>query len=90
MGEIGISRREFLYEVRFWEVARIIRGYRRRGRLRDQLIAHASYAALYALRDPGGKTVQDLFPMLFDDEERVPISEEDRAELNSLMQAYSF
>ena len=30
MGEIGISRQEFLYEITFWEVLLIIRGYRRR------------------------------------------------------------
>lgn len=32
MGEIGVPRREFLYDLRFWEVHRIILGYRRRER----------------------------------------------------------
>lgn len=32
MGEIGIPRREFLYEIDFWEARRIVRGYDRRHR----------------------------------------------------------
>ena len=69
MGEIGIPRREFLYEIRFWEVRRIIRGYRRRDWLKHQLLAECAYATIYAMRDPKGKTVADIFPMLFDDDD---------------------
>ena len=54
MGEIGISPHEFLYELTYWEVLRIIRGYRRRGRLRDQLIAEAVFAAMHTMRDSKG------------------------------------
>ena len=32
VGEIGIPRREFLYEISFWEARRILRGYRNRYR----------------------------------------------------------
>ena len=82
MGEIGIPRREFLYDIRFWEVRRIIRGYRQRDRLKHQLIAECAYAAMYAMRDPQGKTVADMFPMLFDDDDdEPPISQEDIDEL---------
>ena len=90
MGEIGISRHEFLYDLRFWEVRRIIRGYRQRDRLKHQLIAECVYAATYAMRDPKGKTVADMFPMLFDyddDDDEPPISEEDVAELQAEMDA---
>lgn len=69
VGEIGVPRREFLFEIQFWEVQRIVRGYRRRGRLRDQLIAEATYAALFSMRDPKGKTVKDLFPDIFEDDD---------------------
>jgi hypothetical protein len=69
VGEIGIPRREFLYDLRFWEVRRIIRGYRQRDRLKHQLIAECAYAATYAMRDPQGKGVEDIFPMLFDDDD---------------------
>ena len=69
MGEIGFPRREFLYDVQFWEVRRLVRGYRRRDTLKHQLLAECAYATIYAMRDPKGKTVADIFPMLFDDEE---------------------
>lgn len=32
VGEIGFSRREYLYEISFWETRRILRGYRNRYR----------------------------------------------------------
>lgn len=32
MGEIGRDRREFLYDMQWWEVRSVIRGYRRRRR----------------------------------------------------------
>ena len=87
MGEIGIPRREFLYEIRFWEVRRIIRGYRRRDWLKHQLLAECAYATIYAMRDPKGKTVADIFPMLFDedDDDEPPITEDEAAELQQLM-----
>lgn len=72
MGEIGIPRREFLYELRFWEVRRIIRGYRRRDRLKLQMLAECVYASIHTMRDPKGKTVEDLFPALFEYDEQMP------------------
>lgn len=88
MGEIGISRREFLYEIDFWEVNRIIAGYRRRDKLRNQLIAQCAYGAIYAMRDPKGKSAADMFPSLFNDEDEddEPILSEDEVEdLQDLM-----
>ena len=87
MGEIGFPRREFLYEIQFWEVRRIIRGYRRRDWLKHQLLAECAYATIYAMRDPKGKTVADIFPMLFDedDDDEPPITEDEAAELQQLM-----
>ena len=88
MGEIGIPRREFLYDIQFWEVRRIIRGYRRRDTLKHQLLAECAYATIYSMRDPKGKTVADIFPMLFDDEdeeEEPPITEEEVENLQQLM-----
>ena len=94
MGEIGIPRHEFLYEIQYWEVLRIIRGYRRRGRLRDQLIAEAVFAAMHTMRDSKGKTVKDFFPMLFedpDDDDREPadITDEEIAQLQAEMDAWN-
>lgn len=92
MGEIGIPRREFLYDLRFWEVRRIVRGYRKRDRLKHQLMAECAYAAIFAMRDPNGKTVRDMFPMLFendDDEEMEPtLTDEECAGLQADMNAW--
>ena len=90
VGEIGISRREFLYDLRFWEVRRIIRGYRNRDKLKHQLMAECVFAAIYAMRDPKGKTVADMFPMLFEDEEdsdEPQITEDEVAMLQAEMAA---
>ena len=89
VGEIGISRREFRYDLRFWEVDAIIRGYRRRNRLTHQLLAEIVYTTTYSMRDPKGKTVEGMFPMLFEDdeEEDTPImTKEDSDELQQLME----
>lgn len=68
VGEIGIPRREFLYEIKAWEARRIVRGYRKRDKLKHQLLAEVVYASIYMMRDPKGKTVADLFPQFFEDE----------------------
>lgn len=71
VGEIGIPRHEFLYELTWWEINSIIRGYRKRNRLTHQLLAEVVYAAMYAnpYRQYDGKNVADLYPMLFENEE---------------------
>ena len=89
MGEIGIPSREFLYELRFWEVDAIIKGYRRRNRLTHQLLAEIVYSTIYSMRDPKGKTLEGMFPMLFEEEEDdsdEPImTKEDSDDLQQLM-----
>ena len=80
MGEIGIPRHEFLYELTWWEINSIIRGYRKRNRLTNQLLAESVYATIHVMRDPQGKTVADMFPQLFkndDDYENSPLTDED-------------
>lgn len=93
MGEIGIPRREFLYDIQFWEVRRIIRGYRRRDRLKHQLMAECVYAATFAMRDPNGKTVADMFPSLFaedtSDFSGPEITENDVQDLQADMAAFN-
>ena len=64
-------------------------GYRRRDRLKHQLIAECAFAAIYAMRDPKGKTVSDLFPSLFDDDEdqEPPITDDEIEMLQAEMDA---
>ena len=93
MGEIGIQRREFLYDIRFWEVRRIVRGYRNRDRLKHQLMAECAYAAMFAMRDPKGKTVADIFPQIFEDvddeDQEPPMTDEEASELQAEMDAFN-
>lgn len=57
--------------------------------LKHQLMAECVYAALYAMRDPKGKTASDLFPMLFEEDEdyedEQTLSDEDVAKLQEIM-----
>jgi hypothetical protein len=93
VGEIGIPRREFLYEVSYWEVLRIIKGYRRRSLYRNQLIATAAYGALFAMGNPERKKPADIFPEIFntEDDDDYPdtpsVTEDDIAELKAEMKA---
>ena len=90
MGEIGIPRREFLYDLKFWEVRRIIRGYRKRGKIFMQLLAENVYASTFAMRSAEGKKVEDMFPGIFDDDDdevEPPMTDDERQELLDLMAA---
>ena len=93
VGEIGIDRRAFLYDLRYWEVLRIIKGYRRRDWLKLQIMAECTYAAMYAMRDPKGMTPQKMFPELFkvEDEPEAPtITEQEAQDLQQMMANYKF
>lgn len=55
MGEIGISRHEFYYEVRWWEVKAIIRGYNARhhaGWEQARLVAYNAHYCMGAKNTP--------------------------------------
>ncbi len=86
VGEIGIPRREFLYDLRVWEVRRIIRGYRKRNRLTHQLLAECVYATVHVMRNPEGKRVEDIFPDIFKKDE---YTEEENAETDLTDEEYS-
>lgn len=84
VGEIGFPRREFLYEISFWEVRRIIRGYKRRNILTYQLLRLTAYGSMFSMRDSNGKSPTDWLPLYFDkDDEEAdpPISEEEVADM---------
>ena len=84
-----MSRREFLYGIKFWEARRILRGYRKRGKIFMQLLAENVYASTFAFRGSEGKTVKDMFPSLFEDDRDMGpgITEEEQNELLKLMAA---
>ena len=85
-----MSRREFLYGIKFWEARSIIRGYRKRGRIFMQLLAENVYASTFAFRGSEGKTVKDMFPSIFEDDDyemEPSITQEEQDELQALMAA---
>lgn len=94
VGEIGIPRREFLYELHFWEVRRIIKGYRRREFFRNQLIAIAAYNAAFCMGNPKNVQLKQMFPMLFDIEEddipATPMTEEEFREEQELIKNFTW
>lgn len=98
MGEIGIPRHEFLYELTWWEINSIIRGYRKRNRLTHQLLAEIVYTAMYAnpYRKHDGKKVSDLYPMLFKEEENEenehpdPITPEEQQEMEQMLHDFKW
>ena len=64
-------------------------GYRKRDRLKHQLMAECAYAAIYAMRDPKGKTVADIFPQIFEDDDidyEPPITDDEVSDLQALME----
>ena len=89
-----MPRREFLYEIQYWEVIRIIKGYRRRDWLKLQMMGECTYGAIYAMRDPKGMTVAKMFPFLFQDDEddidEPEITEQDAKDLQELMDNYQW
>ena len=85
--------------MQFWHIRRIIRGYRKRDTLKHQLLAEVVYASIHVMRDAKGKTVEDMFPMLWEkddddeDDEGPDLSQytdEYIAECQDMMKDYKF
>ena len=91
VGEIGISRREFLYDIRYWEARRIISGYKRRNVLTYQLLRITAYSAYFSTRkNEKGQWPHEWLPLYFDNDKEQnepPISDEDIRKLQEDMAA---
>ena len=67
MGEIGRDRHEFLYEMAYWEILLIVRGYNRRNVLQYQLQRIQACWALWGMNgNKDGKTPEEMIPLWFD------------------------
>jgi hypothetical protein len=89
VGEIGFSRREFLYEVEFWEVQRIVDGYRRRERNSWTIARWQVFCLMHngivdldkiGVRDP-----EDIVKFPWEKEAAEDMEESDREELKDLL-----
>jgi len=79
VGEVGISRREFLFEIQAWEADRIIRGYRKRDRLTYQLLRLTAYSSFFSFRKNEKQlTPEQWLPFSFDEHQ----DEDDEEESN--------
>ena len=85
VGEMGRNRRDYLYEMEYWEIVLIIRGYRRRNILQYQLQRQQIFASTFAFAgNKDNKKPEDLVPMYFDyyiDMSEEAITEEEQNEL---------
>lgn len=78
--------------MRFWEVRRVIRGYRRRNILHYQLQRINAWASMFCMGNPSHKLPQDILPLYFDDElddveDSQALTPEECAELQAEMDA---
>jgi hypothetical protein len=90
VGEIGIPRREFLYEIRGWEARRILKGYQRRNILMYQLQRMQVWASMFCMGNPEKKTPSDIVHLYFDDfdkESYHPISDDEIRQMQEEMAA---
>lgn len=81
VGEVGISRDEFLYTLRLWEIQAIIDGYRMRSRsLWESARMNAFFvmSTMADLKKNGIRSSEDLirFPWEVSDRERQPTMDE--------------
>ena len=85
VGEIGIPRHDFLYEMKSWEIHAIVKGYRRRTR------EHWDMTRLLGLtiaNSMGAKltSFNQYFPLPWDQNGTHEITEEEARELIAQMQ----
>lgn len=67
VGELGRDRREYLYEMRYWEILLIERGYYHRNILQYQLQRLQAYGAIFAMSgDKKQKGPEGWIPLYFD------------------------
>ena len=92
VGEIGFQRREFLHDLKWWEVKSIIRGYRRRERTSCIMSRRMTFWQVKTSMADTKKisTPSDLWPLPWDKEEKdtaPQITEEEQQEMQDLIKA---
>ena len=64
-----MPRNEFLYDIKWWEINSIIRGYQRRNILQLQMLRLNAYSSFFAMRENTERlTPQQWMPLYFDEE----------------------
>lgn len=83
VGEVGISRQEFLYELRLWEINAIVEGYRNRAHTAWEVARWQTFCIVCAMGAKNISTPEDIqrFPWETETVQAEEMSEEDRDEL---------
>ena len=83
VGEIGVDRRTFLYEMSFWEIKRVVRGYGSRLEKKisnTRMLAYliTAYNGMTDLKKAGVYTRHDFYPLPWDElaQDEQPATEE--------------
>ncbi len=83
VGEIGVDRRTFLYEMSFWEIKRVVRGYGSRLAKKisnTRMLAYliTAYNGMTDLKKAGVYNIHDFYPLPWDDlaQDEQPTTEE--------------
>lgn len=91
MGEIGIDRKTFLYDLEWWEILSITRGYRKRARTLCEITRWQTFALMNVQADLSKTSIagpEDLLTFAWEKEREEPITDEDveqmREELRQL------
>ncbi len=85
---MGRDRRDYLYNMEFWEILLIIRGYRRRNVLMYQLQRQQVFASATCMGNPNNLKPKDIIPLYCDNYKETDehtITDAERSELQNLI-----
>lgn len=88
VGEIGYDRREFLYDLKLWEIRAIVRGFRLRSRTAWESTRMAAYFIMSSMTDlqkAGIHRDTDLVRFPWEKEKEADVSDEDIEHLRELV-----
>jgi hypothetical protein len=95
VGEIGFPRREFLFDIRWWEARRIIKGSEARTRQLWSATRWQTYFIMSAqigskgMRESNINSPRDLIEFPWEKEPAPELTEEEAAELLEEMKAFN-
>lgn len=76
MGEIGISRQEFMFELKLWEINAIVEGYRRRAYTTWEAARWQTYCIVCAMGAKNIYSPQDIMKFPWETEDKSVQAEE--------------
>lgn len=90
VGEIGISRREFLFDIRWWEIHSIIRGYNARHHVGWEQARLTAYNARFCMgsKDPI-PVITEWIKFPWEKEPAAPLTTDEVAQMQAEMAAYN-